>query len=133
MINKKRYVVKVIIIIIVIIYGFATFQSNDITKPKEEYKTDIIHESPTEKALDIEPIVKPQSNNKSNRIPNILILSSNPRSGTSLLGELMTAVPNATYFFEPIRFADKYGFDVRKKRKDILNKVIKSIKICTND
>ena len=32
----------------------------------------------------------------------VLILASNPRSGSSYLGEILTAMPNVSYFFEPL-------------------------------
>lgn len=34
----------------------------------------------------------------------VLLISSNPRSGSSFTGELITAMPNVSYFFEPLWF-----------------------------
>ena len=38
----------------------------------------------------------------SEKAQKVLILASNPRSGSSFLGEILTAMPNVSYFFEPL-------------------------------
>jgi hypothetical protein len=52
---------------------------------------------------------------------NILVLSSNPRSGSSILAEFVaSANANSAYFFEPLRYQNDYreGKDFHwKKRK----------------
>ena len=38
-------------------------------------------------------------------VTRVILLSSNPRSGSSLLGDVLTPPPvAASYFFEPLRF-----------------------------
>ena len=37
----------------------------------------------------------------------VLLVASNPRSGSSFTGELLTAMPNVSYFFEPLWFMSR--------------------------
>jgi len=40
-------------------------------------------------------------------ITKVLLVTSNPRSGSSYTGELLTAMPNVSYFFEPLWFLSR--------------------------
>ena len=37
----------------------------------------------------------------------VLLIASNPRSGSSFVGELISSMPNVSYFFEPLWLVDK--------------------------
>ena len=37
----------------------------------------------------------------------VLLIASNPRSGSSFIGELLSSMPNVSYFFEPLWLVDK--------------------------
>ena len=39
---------------------------------------------------------------KPKKTQNILLITSNPRSGSSYVGEMLTAMPSVSYFFEPL-------------------------------
>ena len=50
------------------------------------------------------------SSNLSNPIVEplkVLLIASNPRSGSSFVGELISSMPNVSYFFEPLWLVDK--------------------------
>lgn len=50
------------------------------------------------------------SSPRNSPVPRILLLAY-PRSGSSLLGEILSVLPNSTYFFEPLHsFRDKEPF-----------------------
>ena len=42
-----------------------------------------------------------------NETTKVLLVASNPRSGSSFIGELLTAMPNVSYFFEPLWFLSR--------------------------
>ena len=39
---------------------------------------------------------------KPKKINKVLLITSNPRSGSSYVGEILTAMPGVSYFFEPL-------------------------------
>ena len=50
------------------------------------------------------------SSPRNSPVPRVLLLAY-PRSGSSLLGEILSVLPNSTYFFEPLHsFRDKGPF-----------------------
>ena len=48
---------------------------------------------------------------------NVLILTSSPRSGSSLLADLLSSAENSALFFEPLRYLDWY---VKKYRNTLM-------------
>lgn len=60
------------------------------------------------------PKPSPTSRPKILASKRILILSSNPRSGSSLLADLISSLPKSVYFFEPLRFQSVYSRILKK-------------------
>ena len=55
-------------------------------------------------------VTRENSSNLSNPIVEplkVLLIASNPRSGSSFVGELISSMPNVSYFFEPLWLVDK--------------------------
>ena len=57
-------------------------------------------------------------NAKTNNVRKVLLLTSNPRSGSSYVGEILTSMPNVSYFFEPLWLTSQ-----NNKFKDLFNEV----------
>ena len=51
-------------------------------------------------------------------VQKVLLLTSNPRSGSSYVGEILTSMPNVSYFFEPLWLTSQ-----NNKFKDLFNEV----------
>ena len=62
--------------------------------------------------------VNKQLHNNCDNVQKVLLLTSNPRSGSSYVGEILTSMPNVSYFFEPLWLTSQ-----NNKFKDLFNEV----------
>ncbi|XP_043200098.1 uncharacterized protein LOC122369427 [Amphibalanus amphitrite] len=60
----------------------------------------------------------------------IIILSSSPRSGSSLLGEILSTSPNTAYFFEPFYYHVKNNISVSRLPGEEVQQTLRQLLTC---